>query len=66
MTKQEMIKRMQELQSKFMEIERKDGIDPFDYYTPAAGHFLESFKKEYNDLALKVLETAHSEIGSSK
>ncbi len=64
--KQDMIKRMLELQAKFRELEAKDGIDPFDYYTPAAGTFLEEYRKEYQDLATKVVDLAHAEAGSHR
>lgn len=66
MTKQQMIQRMIELQKQFIEYEQKNGVNPFDYYTPDSGHFLEKFKKEYNELATKVVDAAHGEVGSSR
>ena len=66
MTKQEMIKRMLELQQKFIEYEHQNGVDPFDYYTPKSGHFLDGFKEEYDDLARKLVDVAHQEVGSSR
>ena len=62
--KQDMINRMIELQKKFIEFEHKDGVDPFDYYTPAAGHTLEGYREEYQELANKVVAMAHEEVGS--
>jgi len=66
MTKIEMIKRMVELQKQFMDYEHKDGMDPGDYYAPRSDHFLSGFEKEYNDLAVKLMNTAHAEVGSSR
>ena len=62
--KQDMITRMNELQKKFVEYEHKDGLNPFDYYTPQPGHPLEGYREEYATLARKVVEMAHTEVGS--
>ena len=62
--KQDLINRMNELQKKFTEYEQKNGLDPFDFYTPPAGHELAGYKEEYQKLASKVLEMAHAEVGS--
>ena len=64
--KQQMIKRMLELQKKFIDYEHQNGLDPFDYYTPKPGHPLEGFRAEYQDLANKVVEAAHTEVGSRR
>lgn len=66
MNKQQMIKRMIELQKQFIELEQKSGIDPNEYFTPGSGHFLEKFKKEYDDLSKKLIDTAHKEVGSTR
>jgi len=62
--KQDTIKRMLELQKKFSDFERENGVDGFDYYTPGEGHVLHGYRDEYAALAKKVLEMAHSEAGS--
>lgn len=64
--KTDIIKRMNELQNKFIAFEQKNGVDGFDYYSPGAGHPLEGFRKEYNDLAIKVVDLAHAEAGSHR
>lgn len=64
--KQDLIKRMLELQKKFIDYEQQNGIDGFDYYTPPAGHPLEGYRQEYNDLANKVIDLAHGEAGSHR
>ena len=62
--KQDMIKRMIELQNKFIDFEHENGVNGFDYYTPQPGHPLEGFRQEYTELANKVVELAHEEVGS--
>jgi len=64
--KTEIIKRMLELQKKFVDFEQKNGIDGFDYYSPGEGHPLSGYRKEYNDLANKVVDLAHAEAGSHR
>ena len=64
--KTQMIQRMLELQKKFIEYEHQHGVDGFDYYTPPAGHPLAGFREEYQDLATKVVDIAHSEVGSHR
>ncbi len=64
--KQDLIKRMLELQKKFVEFEHENGVNGFDYYTPGEGHPLDGYRKEYNDLANKVVDIAHSEAGSHR
>ena len=64
--KQDLIKRMLELQKKFIAFEQQNGIDGFDYYSPAAGHELEGYRQEYAELSTKVVDLAHAEAGSSR
>ena len=64
--KQDLIKRMLELQKKFIAYEQENGIDGFDYYTPTPGHPLEGYRQEYMDLANKVVDLAHAEAGSHR
>jgi hypothetical protein len=62
--KQEMIKKMIEMQKKFQEFETANGVDPEDYFTPDENHFLNNYRQEYADLAAAVLNAAHAEVGS--
>ena len=64
--KQDLIKRMLELQKKFIEFEHENGVNGIDYYTPGEGHPLDGYRKEYNDLANKVVDLAHGEAGSHR
>lgn len=57
--KSELIKEMLEMQKKFIGIEQSGGIDPKDYYYPAAGSDLEGYVEKYNELARKVNKLAH-------
>ncbi len=63
--KAELIRKMLEMQKKFMEYEHKNGVDPKDYYAPDSGHELDGYRQEYRDIAMKVVELAHQEKGSS-
>lgn len=62
--KQELIKKMIDMQKKFMTYEHANGVKPEEYYTPASGHTLEGYRQEYAELARQVLEMAHAEVGS--
>ncbi|NIP72125.1 MAG: hypothetical protein GWO16_03430 [Gammaproteobacteria bacterium] len=64
--KQDLIKRMLELQKKFIEYEHENGLSPFDYYTPQPGHPLEGYRKEYRELANKVVDLAQEDVGSNR
>ena len=64
--KQDLIKRMIELQKKFIDFEHENGVNGFDYYTPGDGHPLDGYRKEYSELANKVVDLAHSEAGSHR
>jgi hypothetical protein len=64
--KQDLIREMLEMQRKFIDYERGHGLDPKDYYTPEAGHPLETYRKQYRDLSMKVLELAHRKVGSKR
>lgn len=65
-TKQEMIQKMLEMQQKFMAYEQDNGVQPVEYYAAEEGHPLQGYAEEYRDLALKVMEIAHSEHGSER
>ncbi len=64
--KQELIKRMAELQQQFIKLEHKGSINPQDFYAPPAGHLLENYPEEYQTMAARVLELAHAEVGSKR
>lgn len=64
--KQEMIKKMLEMQKKFMSYEQENGVDPEEYWMADEGHPLHNYRQEYRDLAMKVVEAAHAEKGSHR
>lgn len=64
--KQKLIKRMLELQRKFSEYEHEHGLDLADYYDAAEGHPLADYRKEYDELATKLVDLAHEEKGSRR
>ena len=65
-SKAEKIQKMIEMQKKFIDYEHANGVDPKDYFTPAAGHELDGYRQEYMDLAMEVVDLAHDEAGSSR
>ncbi|RRQ19938.1 hypothetical protein [Thiohalobacter thiocyanaticus] len=62
--KAEAIKKMIEMQKKFMEYEHQNGVDPKDYFAPESGHALDGYRQEYRDLAMSVVDQAHKDVGS--
>jgi len=64
--KQEMIKKMLEMQKKFIEYEQQNGVDPVDYWKAEEGHPLHNFRQEYMDLANQLVDMAHAEKGSQR
>jgi tRNA 2-thiouridine synthesizing protein E len=64
--KQKLIKKMLELQRKFSEYEHEHGLDLADYYDAAEGHPLANYRKEYDELAMKLGDLAHEEKGSHR
>ena len=61
-----MIKEMIEMQKKFIEYEHQNGLDAKDYFVPEAGHELDGYRQKYRDLAMEVVDIAHSEAGSHR
>lgn len=64
--KQEMIKKMLEMQRKFIEQEHKDGVSMEEYFTPSDASQLKGYREEYMELAMKVVDSAHEEKGSHR
>ncbi len=64
--KQKLIKKLLEMQKKFIEYEHQNGIDPKDYFIPQDGHPLQGYRQEYMDLANQLIDKAHEEKGSSR
>lgn len=64
--KQDLIKRMHEMQQKFIKYEQENGVTGVEYYTPEAGHLLDGYLQKYSELAAKVIDLAHAETGSHR
>ncbi|KAA3621103.1 MAG: hypothetical protein DWQ08_14595 [Proteobacteria bacterium] len=64
--KQEIIKKMIEMQKKFTNYEHTNGVDPQDYFNPADDHELSGYRQKYQDLANQLLDMAHEEKGSHR
>ena len=64
-SKQDKIKKLLEMQKKFIELDRARGVSAEEYFTPEEGSELEGFRQEYGKLAMEVVEEAHKEKGST-
>ena len=64
--KKAMIKKMLEMQKKFIDYEHKNGVTPEDYWMAGEGHPLHNFREEYNELAMKLVDVAHEDKGSHR
>ena len=66
MDKQDKIKKLLEMQKKFIELDR-EGIDPKDYFAPESDELdLAKHRSEYMNLAMEIVDDAHEEKGSKK
>ena len=63
-SKQDKIKKMLEMQKKFSELDRANGVSAEEYFTPEEGAELSGYREEYSKLAMDVVEVAHKEKGS--
>ncbi|MEN8107392.1 MAG: hypothetical protein ABFS22_05230 [Pseudomonadota bacterium] len=64
--KQEIIKKLLEMQKKFIDFEHQKGVEMEDYFVSEDGHPLHNFRQEYTDLANKLVDMAHAEKGSHR
>ena len=64
--KQEMIKKMIEMQKKFIAYEQENGVSQKEYFTAGEGHELHNYRQKYGDLAMKLVDLAHEEKGSHR
>lgn len=62
--KNDLIRKMLEMQKKFIEIEHTSGIDPESYFVPEPGTYLDEYRREYHALAMRVNKIAHELKGS--
>jgi len=66
MTKQEKIRKMLEMQKRFMEKEQRDGVSMKEYLSPSEGSSLDNYREEYTKLAMELVDDAHGEVGSKR
>ncbi len=64
--KQELIRKLLDLQKKFIEYEQGHDLDPAEFFAPPPGHPLEQYRKEYDQLASRLVDLAHEEKGSHR
>jgi hypothetical protein len=64
--KQELIKKMLEMQKKFIDFEHENGVEMEDYFVGEEGHPLHHYRQEYMDMAMKLVDIAHEEKGSHR
>ncbi len=64
--KQEMIKQMMEMQHRFIELEQAGKFSAEEYYDSDGDSELAKIKRDYEELATKVVDLAHEEKGSHR
>jgi len=64
--RQEMIKKLLEMQKKFIEYEHQKGVSMEEYFTPSDDSPLKGYRQEYRDIAMKLVDVAHAEKGSHR
>ena len=64
--KQEIIKRIMELQKKFIEIEQAGQFSAEEYYDSDSESELALYKREHEELATRLVDLAHAEKGSKR
>jgi hypothetical protein len=64
--KQEIIKQMMELQRKFIALEQSGKFSAEEYYDSEGDSELAKHKREFDELAIKLVDLAHEEKGSHR
>jgi len=64
--KQEIIKKMLEMQHRFIEMERNGEFTAEEYYDSDGESELARYKRTYDELATQVVDLAHEEKGSHR
>ena len=65
-SKQEKIKKLIEMQKKFIKHEQAGEVTPEGYWLPESGSDLDGFKEEFGKIAMEVCDDAHAEVGSKR
>jgi hypothetical protein len=64
--KQEKIKKLLEMQRKFIDYEHEHGVSAHDYYAAPQDHPLYNYREDYWNVADEICNIAHSEKGSKR
>ena len=64
--KAKLIKEMIEMQKKFMDYERQNGVSQEEYFAPKSGEVLDNYRQKYAEMATKVVDLAHADKGSHR
>lgn len=64
--KTKLIKEMLEMQKRFIKHEHERGINPQEYFAPESGSDLDGYRDGFRDIAMKVVDLAHEEVGSER
>ncbi|MDH3389133.1 MAG: hypothetical protein OEN02_14645 [Gammaproteobacteria bacterium] len=64
--KQKVIKRMLEMQHKFIDLEQKGDFSAEEYYDSDGESELARYKREFDELAIRLVDLAHEEKGSHR
>jgi hypothetical protein len=64
--KQAKIKKLLEMQKKFIALDREQGVEASEYFAPDDNSEIAGFREKYRDLAMDIVDLAHTEKGSKK
>ena len=64
--KQKVIKRMLEMQHRFIDLEQKGDFSAEEYYDSDGESELARYKREFDELAIRLVDLAHEEKGSHR
>ncbi|MDH3220139.1 MAG: hypothetical protein OEO19_11465 [Gammaproteobacteria bacterium] len=64
--KQKVIKRMLEMQHRFIDLEQKGDFSAEEYYDSDGESELARYKREFDELATRLVDMAHEEKGSHR
>ena len=64
--RQKIIQQMLEMQRKFIDLEQKGGFAVSDYYDVDGGSEMAEYKKQFDELATRLVDLTHAEKGSHR
>ncbi len=62
--KREKIRKLLEMQRRFIELDHEHGVDMREYFAPEESDPLRGYREQYRDLAMEVVADAHALKGS--